>query len=116
MYSDAPLSIDSKEGKAPGTRIFHIAGPITLNNVFAFQDALRNSEVSRVVILDLANVPYLDSAGMGAIVNYYTHCQRKGVSMIVAGVNSRALELFVLTKVHTIIPMVESVDLAEARA
>ena len=116
MHSDPPLAIQSKEGSVPGTRIFQVTGPVTLTNVFTFQDALRNGELPAVSILDLTNVPYLDSAGMGAIVNYYVHCQRNSVYMIVVGVNSRALELFILTKVHTIIPMAASVEEAEELA
>ncbi|HEY1984967.1 MAG TPA: STAS domain-containing protein [Terracidiphilus sp.] len=106
--------IDSHQGSNPGTRIFRITGPLTLSNVFGFQNALRNVDVPALAILDLTSVPYMDSAGMGAVVNYYTHCQRKGTRMIVAGVNSRARELFVLTKVHTIIPMTASIAEAEA--
>ena len=67
-------------------------------------------ELPQISILDLTDVPYLDSAGMGAIVNGYVHCQRKGAQAIVAGVNGRAMELFVLTKVHTIVPMADSVE------
>jgi anti-anti-sigma factor len=116
MQSDAPLVIDEKEGKAEGVSVFHCSGPITLGNVFTFQSALRNRDLARVSILDLTAVPYLDSAGMGAIVNFYTHCQRVGTRMMVAGVNNRARELFILTKVHTIIPMAESVEEAEQQA
>jgi anti-anti-sigma factor len=86
-----------------------------LDNVFVFQNALRNVELPQISILDLTDVPYLDSAGMGAIVNYYVHCQRKGAQAIVAGVNGRAMELFVLSKVHTIIPMADSVEEAQER-
>jgi anti-sigma B factor antagonist len=116
MNSDGPIVIDSRPGKNPGSRIFRITGPLTLSNVFGFQDAVRSVEVPEVAILDLSGVPYMDSAGMGAIVNYFTHCQRKGARMIVAGVNSRAKELFVLTKVHTIIPMKANVEEAETGA
>jgi anti-sigma B factor antagonist len=115
MHQDASLTVGSAQGKEPGTRIFQIKGPITLTNLFVFQDALRNGEAPQFAILDLSGVPYLDSAGMGAIVNYFVHCQRTGTRMIVAGVNSRSMELFILTKVHTIIPMADSVEEAERR-
>ena len=116
MLSDAPLSIESREGKASGTRVFHLTGPITLPNVFALQSELRNGEPPQVSILDLAGVPYMDSAGMGAIVNYYTHCERKGSHLIVAAVSNRVMELFTMTKVNKIIPMAATVAEAEARA
>jgi anti-sigma B factor antagonist len=115
IHHDAPLAIGSTEGKLPSTRIFQIAGPLTLDNLFVFQNALRSGELPKIAILDLSRVPYLDSAGMGAIVNYYVHALNKGGKVIVVGVNSRAMELFVLTKVHAIIPMAESVEEAEGR-
>jgi anti-sigma B factor antagonist len=115
MQSDSPLSIDTRNGRVQGTVLFHLTGPLTLSNVFAFQDAVRSGELPRLAIVDLSAVPYMDSAGMGALVNYYTHCQRKGASLMVTGVNGRVQELFVLTKVSTIIPQAATVDEAEAR-
>src|SRR6516164_10322543 len=98
MQKDPPLTIDIVEGKTPETRIFILDGPLTLSNLFAFQDLLRSCEVPRVAIFDLRRVPYIDSAGIGAIANYHVHCRRTGAELIVAGVNSRPMELFVLTK------------------
>jgi hypothetical protein len=54
-----------------------------------------------------------DSAGMGAIINHYVHCQNKGVQLIVAGVNSRVMELFKMTKVDTVIALAGTVEEAE---
>lgn len=99
---------------APGTRILHISGPITLPNLFAFQDAVRSVPAPQVAILDLTGVPYMDSAGMGALINYFTHCQRAGIRMLVAGVNSRVSESFRMTHVDTIIPMPAHVASGEA--
>src|SRR3974390_3198113 len=101
MYTDPPLTVAIAEGKTPETRIFTLDGPLTLSNLFVFQDALLNCEVPRVAIFDLSRVPYMDSAALGAIANYHVHCQRAGAELIVAGVNSRPMELFVLTKLHT---------------
>jgi anti-sigma B factor antagonist len=116
MQNDSPLSIERLHGTVPGTTIIRLSGPLTLPNVFSFQAELRSGELPRVSILDLSAVPYMDSAGMGAIVNYFTHCGRNGGSLIVAGVSSRVKELFTLTKVDRIIPMATSVAEAESHA
>ncbi|MGA3373232.1 MAG: STAS domain-containing protein [Terracidiphilus sp.] len=50
---------------------------------------------------------------MGAIINHYVHCQNKGVQLIVAGVNSRVMELFKMTKVDTVIALAGTVEEAE---
>jgi anti-sigma B factor antagonist len=104
--------IDSSAGHAPGCRILRLTGPLTLNGLFDFQSALR-ADPPPMLILDLAGVPYMDSAGMGAIVNYFVSCQRAGRKMIVTGVNGRVLELFRLTKVEGLLTMKATVAEAE---
>jgi anti-anti-sigma factor len=116
MLIDAPLSIERTDGKVSGTVIFRFAGPLTLRNLFTMQEQLRNGELPRVTILDFSGVPYMDSAGMGAVINHYVHCQSRGARLVAAGVNSRVMELFKLTKVDTVIPLAETVEEAEARA
>jgi anti-sigma B factor antagonist len=114
MHNDAPLKIDRREGKAPGTHIFVLSGPVTLANIFALQDVLRGGELPSTSILDLTEVPYMDSAGMGAVINYYTHCERRGARVIVVGVSHRVSELFKLTRVDAVIPMAATAAEAEA--
>ena len=116
MALDAPLSIERKEGKTPGTVIFRLAGPITLINLFDLQAQLRTGELPKVTILDLSGVPYMDSSGMGAIINYYVRCQNHGARLIVTGVSSRVIELFKLTKVDVLIEQAASIEEAEAKA
>jgi anti-anti-sigma factor len=115
MQKDDPLQVDVRDGSSAGTRIFCLTGPITLPNVFAFQSALRSGERPRAAILDLTAVPFMDSAGMGAVINYFTHCQRNNIPMLAVGVSDRVKELFKMTGVDTVIPMLETVAEAEAR-
>jgi anti-sigma B factor antagonist len=116
MFLDAPLSVERQAGKALGTRILRLTGPLTLRNIFTFQEELRQGLEPFVAILDLSKVPYMDSAGMGALINYYVHCEKTGVKMTVAGVSTRVMELFKLTKVDTVIPLAASVEEAEGKA
>ena len=44
MLNDGPLTIDRREGKNPGTRVFCLSGPLTLRNLFELQSELRGSE------------------------------------------------------------------------
>jgi anti-anti-sigma factor len=115
MAIDDPLTIAQEEGNAPGTLIFRLSGPLTLRNMFAFQSQLRSAEPPPVTIFDLTAVPYMDSAGMGAVINHFVHCQRKGARLIVAGVSPRVMELFKLTRVDSVIPLAATVEDAEAR-
>lgn len=108
-----PLIVETLSGKSEGTRILRLTGPLTLNNFFSLQDELKK-EHTPVTIIDLTAVPYMDSAGMGAIINYYVSAQRRGQKVIAAGTNYRVLELFKLTKVDGLIPLAHTVEQAES--
>jgi anti-sigma B factor antagonist len=106
------LTLESVPGQAVGSRVLRLTGPLTISSVFEFQSTLR-ADPPPALILDLTEVPYMDSAGMGAIINYYVACQRAGRKVIVAGVNGRVLELFKMTKVDALLTMVNTVADAE---
>lgn len=93
MLNDGPLTIERKEGKNPGTQVFSLVGPLTLRNLFELQTELRNSALPPLTVIDLTDVPYMDSAGMGLVMNHYVRCQTNGAKLIVAGANNRVLEL-----------------------
>lgn len=114
MAIDGPLKIEREEGKAPGTLIVRLAGPLTLINIFDLQTQLRTAKATAVTILDLTDVPYMDSAGMGVVVNYHVHCQNQGGRLIAVGVSPRIMELFKITKVDSVIRMVPTLEEAEA--
>jgi len=114
MLNDGPLTIERREGKNPGTRVFCLSGPLTLRNLFELQSELRGSEPPLMTVIDLTAVPYMDSAGMGLVMNTYVRCQTKGVKMIVAGANNRVMDLFKVTKVDSVLPLVSSLEEADA--
>ena len=84
-------------------------------NIFGLQNELAK-EHAPVTIFDLSGVPYMDSAGLGVIINYYVSAKRRDHKVIVAGTCSRVLELFKLTHVENIIPMTATLEEAEAQA
>lgn len=124
LWKGTPFSIERKEGKGSGTVIFRLRGPFTardmygsltpvgLRNMLDFQ-SMPGEEAPVVNILDLTDVPYLDSAGLGIVVGHYVSCHRKGIRLIAAGVGPRVRELFKMTRVDTTIPMITTVDEAD---
>ena len=44
------------------------------------------------------------------VIRHYVRCQDKGVRFIASGVNARVLELFKLTNVDAVIPMIAAVE------
>ena len=114
MAFDEPLSIEKQTGKAPGTTILSLKGPLTLRNLFEFQSVIRAGDPPPVTILDLSGVPYMDSTGMGAVINHHVRCTGKGVKLIVTGVSARIMELFKMTRGDGVITIKPSVEDAEA--
>src|ERR1700752_541180 len=114
MLNDGPLTIDRKEGRNPGTQVFCLSGPLTLRNLFELQTELRGATPPPLTVIDLTDVPYMDSAGMGLVMNHYVRCQTRGTKLVVVGANNRVLDLFKVTKVDTVLPMVSTIEQAEA--
>lgn len=114
MLTDSPLTFDRKEGKNPGTQVFSLSGPLTLRNLFELQNQLRSATPPALTIIDISGVPYMDSAGMGLVMNHYVRCTTRGARLVVAGANNRVMDLFRVTKVDTVLPLAATVEEAEA--
>jgi anti-anti-sigma factor len=112
MYNE-PLTFQVIPGSTPETRIFEVQGPITLGTLFEFQKVLMGGQ-EKVTIVDLTSSPYMDSAGLGALLNYYVSAKRRGRSLRLVGVNYRIAELLKLTSAHTLIQNYDTVAAAEA--
>jgi anti-sigma B factor antagonist len=61
----------------------------------------------------LSDVPYMDSAGLGAILSAYASCQRHGKRFALANVSQRVMSLLQVSKVDSLVPQYESVEAAE---
>ncbi len=105
----SPLVVEIIASGKPGTRVLKLKGPLVLGNFFQFQSELRKEE-SAVTVLDMSEVPYMDSTGAGELVNYYVHCQRVGSRLVIAGSTPRVLDLFRVTHIETILPLAATVE------
>jgi anti-sigma B factor antagonist len=81
--------------------------------MFGFQDELR-AKTPAVLIVDLSETPYMDSAGLGLIMNTFVSAQSHGRKLLLAGVNERITALFEMTKVKGVLPVFPTVEAAEA--
>jgi anti-anti-sigma factor len=95
-----------------GARIFTLKGALTMKDLFEFQTVLRQ-EHAHDLIIDLSNVSYMDSAGLGAILGAYASCERTGRKFGVAGVSARVQTLFEVAGVGKMLPQFANVDAAE---
>jgi anti-sigma B factor antagonist len=54
------------------------------------------------IVLNLAEVPYIDSAGLGEIVRTYTTVSRQGGSLKLLSLTKRITDLLAITKLLTV--------------
>ena len=87
---------------------------MVLGNMFAFQEVLRSESVT--TILDLTDVPYMDSAGLGVLTNSYVSHQKHGRKLLFVGVNERVQTLFKVTKLDQLFEVFSTVEGARAGA
>jgi anti-anti-sigma factor len=112
---DKELSYATSDGAKPGITVLTIEGPFTLGNMFKLQSDLRTLKPD-CLIMDMTGVPYMDSAGMGVIMNYYVAAQSGGRKFFLAGVNERVRNLLEMTKVDSVLKIYDSVEAAQAQA
>jgi anti-sigma B factor antagonist len=80
--------------------------------MFAFQGPFRAMKPP-VLILDMTEVPYMDSAGLGLLTNYFVAAQDDNRKFLLAGVSERILALLQMTRVDQILKMYPTVEAAE---
>lgn len=54
------------------------------------------------LLLNLANVPYIDSAGLGEVVRTYTTVSRQGGQLKLVNLTKRITDLLMITKLLTV--------------
>jgi anti-sigma B factor antagonist len=110
---DEPLTVTAVPGSGEGITILELHGPLTLPNTFAFQRDLAQQKPA-VLILDLTEAPYMDSAGLGLLMNSYVSAEKNGRKFLLAGANERIQALLQMTKVHLILKNYPTAADAEA--
>lgn len=111
---DQPLTYTTTDGTKEGAVILALSGPLTLSNIFSLQTDLRTLK-PHCLIIDLTQVPYMDSAGLGVIMNYYVSAQANNRKLFIVGINERVHALFEMTKVVAVLKFADSVDAAQSQ-
>src|ERR1051326_4385192 len=106
------FTIEKLYGSQPEIQILKLTGPFTLSGVFDFQEIVRN-DPAPATIIDMAAVPYMDSAALGSILGVHVSCQRHGRKYALANVAERLAVMFRVAGVESILVICAS--LAEAQ-
>ena len=95
--------------------VIDAAGRITLGEgASAFRDIIRDlaTKGDKKLLLNLAEVSYIDSSGIGELVSGFTTVTNHGGSLKLLGLSKRVKDLLQITKLYTVFEVFD--DEAEA--
>src|SRR5208283_5550883 len=104
---EKPLEIEKVEDA--GGVVIRLHGPLLLGNFFPLQTMVR-SDTSDLLIIDVADMPYIDSAGIGCLVGAHVSRENSGRKLVLVGANERLLTSLKVTKVDQLFVLVPTVE------
>src|SRR5450755_4684225 len=105
------LSMQIEERAVGDVVILDLKGKITLGEGDELLKDKVNSLVNqghKKIVLNLADVPYIDSAGLGEVVRTYTTVSRQGGSLKLLNLTKRITDLLSITKLLTVFETFDS--------
>jgi anti-sigma B factor antagonist len=90
--------------------IMDLSGRVTLGeNTGILRDELRSilAQGNKNIILNMKDVGYVDSAGLGELVGAYTTATNQGGAVKLLHLQGKMKDLMQITKLHTIFPAFE---------
>ncbi|HMD48865.1 MAG TPA: STAS domain-containing protein [Bryobacteraceae bacterium] len=106
------LQIESGPGSRDGVLLIRLKGPFTLPGIFEFQALVRTADPP-MTIVDLTDVPFMDSAALGAIMYLHASRKRRGDEYALVGINERLRTMFQVGGVDDILVTYPTVADAE---
>ncbi len=97
------LTIASRE--VDGVTILDLNGRITLGEgSVQLRDAIRDliSKGQKSILLNLGNVNYIDSSGLGELVSAFTTAKNQGADVKLLQLTKKVHDLLQLTKLYTV--------------
>jgi anti-sigma B factor antagonist len=110
---EKPLEIEKIDDPNGGV-VIRLHGPLLLGNFFPLQTMVR-SDASNLLIIDLADMPYIDSAGIGCLVGAHVSRENSGRKLVLVGANDRLLTSLKVTKVDHLFSFAPTVEQARAQ-
>jgi anti-sigma B factor antagonist len=105
-------SLHIEQRLTTGHCVLRLEGPLVMTTMTTFEDAVR-SEKTRSLIVDLTAVPYVDSAGIGALVGAYVSSQNSGRKLALVAANERVHNSLRVAWVEQLFRFFDSVSAAE---
>lgn len=97
--------MDIKERVVGGVSILDLSGKIVLGEGdVQVKERIKDllSDGQRRILLNLSEVNYIDSAGLGSLIGSYTTVKRDGGSLKLVNLTKRIQDLLAITKLITV--------------
>jgi len=107
------MALQMTERDSGGITVLAISGRITLGEAsHQLRTKLKDllAEGKTRVVLDLADVGYIDSAGLGTLVAGYTSARNGGATLKLANLTKKIRDQMHITKLVTIFETYDSVE------
>jgi len=111
--STPPVRIETAEGSRPGVIVVSVHGPLDITNYKEFEEIMRRNEAP-ILLVDLNEVPYIDSAVLGSMVAMHVACARNQRKYALVRVNQRIQNMLTVSGVGEILISFATVAQAEA--
>ena len=103
--------MDIKERVVEGVSVLDISGKIVLGEGdIQIKDRIKDllADGQRSILLNLGDVSYIDSAGLGALISGYTTVKREGGQLKLVNLTKRIKDLLAITKLITVFDTYEN--------
>ncbi len=76
-------------------QILQVVGEIDASTSITLDNALKtSSEATKNVLLDLSQLEYISSAGLGVFISYLDDFKSKSIKLVLFGLHEKVLEVF----------------------
>ena len=99
------MSMKVNTRQVDGVTILDLSGRITLGEgSVQLRDAIRDllAKGSKLILLNLADVNYIDSSGIGELVSAYTTVRNQGGELKLLNLTKKVHDLLQITKLYTV--------------
>jgi anti-sigma B factor antagonist len=103
------MGLEIAERQREGVTILALKGRITMSEVSPVRDKVQQllAAAQNQIVLDLGDVEYIDSTGLGNLVISFTQVKKAGGGLKLVRLNKRNVELLALTRLHTVFEVFE---------
>jgi len=99
------LSINANNNKEQGVWEFSLVGEVDISNAHYFRKQLETAlaECKQNITIDLAELHYIDSTGLGVIIGIYGSVKKDGLSVKVLNPKDNVKKLLVISGLDKIL-------------